>query len=75
VRSKLLLIVALVVMCVSALAVTYPTFDWPAKADEVTSARLRRDFPVDYPETHPLVEGVFDWAHYTSRMKKPFTGV
>jgi hypothetical protein len=23
-----------------------------------------RDFPVDYPETHPLVEGEFDYQHY-----------
>ncbi|MGV8105758.1 MAG: M14 family metallopeptidase [Mesotoga sp.] len=63
-RSKLVLIVALVVLCVSALAVTYPTFDWTAKADEVPAARLMRDFPVDYPETHPLVEGEFDYEHY-----------
>jgi hypothetical protein len=63
-RSKLVLIVALVVLCVSALAVTYPTFDWTAKADEIPAAALMRDFPVDYPETHPLVEGVFDWEHY-----------
>jgi len=64
VRFKLVLIVAIVAMCVSALAVTVPTFDWTAKADEVPAAALMRDFSVDYPETHPLVEGVFDWEHY-----------
>ncbi|HOI63312.1 MAG TPA: M14 family metallopeptidase [Mesotoga sp.] len=63
-RLKLTMIMILVLALVSAVAVTYPTFDWTAKADEIPAAALMRDFPVDYPETHPLVEGVFDWAHY-----------